>query len=212
MCWSVHCRAMCWTESTLTFQSWAKWAQREQVSGRGPHWEKVDEAGGGWWGLRNHYHWAAPLLGSHEPLIYEWTTLITSLYARRGRGCFKWDYGGLEGGGIFSYGWKEWWDWSVESSVWKVGWSLFKATQTKIKAAIAVTSLEFLKHTWKSSRCCVERASFPPCQINVAPLRGPLVDYLLAGAWMGRPPAPNDHSDVRHWHKMAWKWWPSIKF
>lgn len=40
--------------------------------------------------------------------------------------------------------------------------------------------------------------SFPYCQINVALLRGPLVDYLLAGARMGQPPAPNDYSDVRY--------------
>lgn len=44
---SVHCHAMCWTESALTSQSWAKWAQWEQVSGRGPYCEKADEAGGG---------------------------------------------------------------------------------------------------------------------------------------------------------------------
>lgn len=43
---SVHCHAMCWTESALTSQSWAKWAQWEQVSGRGPYCEKADEAGG----------------------------------------------------------------------------------------------------------------------------------------------------------------------
>lgn len=61
--------------------------------------------------------------------------------------------------------------------------------------------------------CCDERASISFCQINVALLRGPLVDYLLADAWMGQPPAPNDPSDVRYWHKIAWKWWfGALKF
>lgn len=36
---------------------------------------------------------------------------------------------------------------------------------------------------------CDERASVALCLINVALLRGGLVDYLLAGAWMGPPPA-----------------------
>lgn len=53
-----------------------------------------------------------------------------------------------------------------------------------------------MKEQWMSL-CCDETASIPFCQINVSLLRGPLVDYLLAGAWMGQPPAPNDHSDVR---------------
>lgn len=54
-----------------------------------------------------------------------------------------------------------------------------------------------MKEQWLSS-CCADRAKFPLCQINVALLRGPLVNYLLAGAWMGQPPALEDHSDVRY--------------
>ena len=131
-------------------------------------------------------------------------------------GCCKWDFGGLGGrrhhlNGVMRLV-------CVEPSARKRAMisALSTGTQAKIKTAIGVSSQRskktYMKVQWVSL-CYDDRASIPFCQINVALLRGPLVDYLLAGASMGRPPAPNDHSDVRYWHKIAWKWWCSaLKF
>lgn len=79
----TYCKAsVCLAETTLTSQSWAKWAQWEQVSGWGPHWEMVDDVGG-WWRPRILFHRAALQLGSQEPLINEWSTRINIRYTLR---------------------------------------------------------------------------------------------------------------------------------
>lgn len=144
MCWSVYCHAMCWTESTLTSQSRAKWAQWEQVSGRGPYWEEVDEAGGG-----DGEDGGTSTTGLLQSLaaMSLWSMsgwLSSPVFILWGEwGCFKWDFGGLEGGDVFSFRWNDeicglCGVACVKSTVIS---TLLAGTQEKIRTATAVTSL-----------------------------------------------------------------------
>lgn len=108
-------------------------------------------------------------LGSYEPLTYKWMTLITTRLPQMG----LWGIGGQ--GYIYC---------SIELLLWKAH---HLNTQVKIRR-LETHSLHLQKPTWKSSGwvfAVMSWANLPLCQINVALLRGPLVDYLLAGVWMG---------------------------
>lgn len=143
MHWSVFCHAMCWTESTLTSQSWAKWAQWEQVSGRGPYWEEADEErGGDGEDSGTSTTGLLPMLAAMR--LWSMSGWLSSpVFILRGEwGCFKWGFGGLEGGDISSF------RWSDEIGLCRVACTkstmtptLLTGTQTKIETAIAVTSL-----------------------------------------------------------------------
>lgn len=169
---------------------------------------------GGWWGSKSLRHWAAPRLDSHGALIYEWMTLITSLYTLRGMELLQM---GLWGIGRGRHHLNRVMRLACVAACVKSTMisTLLTSTPMMIKTAMVVKCLHSLKHTWKGNRRLSAwwevQHSF--CQINVALLRGPLVDHLLADTSMGQPPAPNDPSDVRHCHKIAWKWWfGALKF
>lgn len=167
--------------------------------------------GGGWWRLKNLHHWAAPRLAAMG--LWSMSGGLSSPVLILGRewGCFKWDSGGLEGGDIFSF------RWSDEIGLRRVAHmkskmisALLTGTQTRIKKAVAATWLRHknihVRAVYKFVLGGKGRHSLLPNQCGVL-LWGPLVDYPLAGAWTGQPPAPNYHPHVRHWHKIAWKWW-----
>lgn len=96
---------------------------------RGGWWAR-----GGWWGRRNLYHWAAPSLAAMS--LWSMSGWLSSpvLILRGEWGCFKWDFGGLEGGDVFSF------RWSDEIGLCRVACmkrSRQTGTQTEIKTAIA---------------------------------------------------------------------------
>lgn len=137
-----------------------------------------------------------PQLDSHGSLIYEWMTLITSLHTWKGMGLLQMRLQGIGG-------WRHLLNGAIRLACVesKMVSTLLTCTLTKIKTSMGVMSPHSLKHTFnrRGPLCGVMKGPASPfCQINVAPLRGPLVNYILADAWMGQPPAPNDPSDVRY--------------
>lgn len=104
--------------------------------------------GEGWWGRGDGQDWGTSTDGLLHSLaaMSLWSMsgwLSSPVFILWGEwGCFKWDFGGLEGGSIFSF------RLSHDIGLCRLGCMtstmisrLLTGTQTKIKTAIAVTSL-----------------------------------------------------------------------